>query len=156
MEDFVTYELAVKLKERGFNQPCIYAYCEQGGWNMYTQKHEPITYILRTDGNPFGRYYVGKNWNVKYERNKNKIRCSAPTISQVLKWLLKDKQIYIEIGLCHDGFFAQVNTNVYWGKDFADEEELFYTSHPHQRIYGNITHEQATLAGIEYCLDTLI
>jgi hypothetical protein len=96
-EDFVTYELAIKLKEKGFAKPCTYAYCEQGGWNKYRQVHEPITHILRTDGNPFGSFYRGKNWNVKYETNKNKIRCSAPTISQVLKWLREEKCLHIEI-----------------------------------------------------------
>lgn len=93
MENFIPYNLAVKLKEKEFNVSCIYAYCKQGGWNKYTQKHEPITYILRTDGNPFGTYYIGKNWNKEYKTNKNKIQCSAPTISQVLKWLRDEKRI---------------------------------------------------------------
>lgn len=95
MEEFVSFDIAKKLKEKGFDIPCIYAYCEKGGWNKYTQKREPITYILRTDGNPFGTYYSGKNWNEKYEINKNKIQCSAPTISQVLKWFREEKEIDI-------------------------------------------------------------
>jgi hypothetical protein len=95
--EFVSFEIAKKLKEKGFDVPCIYAYCEKGGWNMYTQKHEPITYVLRTNGNPFGTYYTGKNWNKEYTSNKNKIQCSAPTISQVLKWLREEKKIAINI-----------------------------------------------------------
>lgn len=59
-DDFAPFELAVKLKEKGFDIPCIYAYCEKGGWNKYKQEREPITYILRTDGNPFGSFYRGK------------------------------------------------------------------------------------------------
>lgn len=128
-EDFVSFELAVKLKEKGFDEPCNAVY-------------NPTTYELQV--------------TITTWRNSKDALITSPTISQVLKWLLEEKKIYIEIGLCHDGYFAQVNTNVYWGKDFADEEELFYTSHPRQRIYGNITPEQAALAGIEYVLDNLI
>ena len=123
-EDFVTYELAVKLKKKGFDKDTAHYYNDEG----------QICVSLVDEEYPY----------------------PCPTISQVLKWLREEKKIFIEIRLCHDGFFAQTNTNVYWGKDFADEEELFYTSLPCQRIYGNITPEQAALSGIEYCLDNLI
>jgi hypothetical protein len=150
--EFVSFEIAKKLKEKGFDVPCIYAYCEKGGWNMYTQKHEPITYVLRTDGNPFGSYYVGENWNKEYKTNKNKIQCSAPTISQVLKWLRKEKKILITIipqekNLGHDTLCFAV---------YKITEDLY------QPIYnGTIntlvdSYEELYLAGIEYVLDNLI
>ena len=150
-EDFVTYELAVKLKEKGFDELCTYAYCEQGGWNKYRQVHEPITYILRTDGNPFGSFYCGKNWNIKYETNKNKICCSAPTISQVLKWLRKEKLILIGLSpmqeydgdevveWCSTVYKADKQGGLSW------KEEFYYQSY-----------ELAALAGVNYCLDNLI
>lgn len=147
-EDFAPFELAVKLKEKGFDRPCIYAYCEQGGWNKYRQVHEPITHILRTDGNPFGSFYCGKNWNVKYETNKNKIRCSAPTIPQVLKWLREKKKIHIEVMFIRPLY----NRAKYYITDidgsrgnFMDVADASYK-----------TYEQAALAGIEYVLDNLI
>lgn len=146
MEDFVSFEIAVKLKEKGFNELCTYAYCEQGGWNKYKQEREPITYVLRTDGNPFGSFYRGKNWNVKYETNKNKIRCSAPTISQVLKWLREEKCLHIEIlhifseETLWDFEIARIGSYERWWNDLG----LFDS------------YEQAALAGIEYCLDNLI
>lgn len=146
MEDFVPFEIAKKLKEKGFNVPCIYAYCEHGGWNKYTQKREPITYILRTDGNPFGTYYTGKNWNKEYETNKNKIQCSAPTISQVLKWLREEKKIYIMV----DRSFS-VRGWHYYIIDDDDFENPIQQEVEHNRCY-----EQAAIAGIEYVLDNLI
>ena len=143
MEDLVNFELAKKLKEKGFNVSCIYAYCKQGGWNKYTQKHEPITYILRTDGNPFGSFYTGKNWNKEYKTNKNKIQCSAPIISQVLKWLRKEKGIHICIAL---GEFSD------WMFDISKiDGNVFYGA-----MDGFHSYEEATLAGIEYVLDNLI
>lgn len=145
-EDFVTYELAVKLKEKGFDELCTYAYCEQGGWKKYRQVHEPITYILRTDGNPFGSFYCGKNWNIKYETNKNKICCSAPTISQVLKWLRNEKKVFVLIDIRTDlTFFYEI-----WGIEIALHP---LGCVPFQKYQ---SYEQATLAGIEYVLDNLI
>ena len=147
-KDFAPFELAVKLKEKGFDSLCIYAYCEQGGWNKYRQVHEPITHILRTDGNPFGSFYCGKNWNVKYETNKNKIRCSAPTISQVLKWLRKEKKIHIVYPFYKDkGFYyyvQRIGNAARIVSSFGDSDDCFDTA------------EQAALAGIEYVLDNLI
>lgn len=145
--DFVYFNLAMKLKDKGFDVPCIYAYCEKGGWNMYTQKHEPITYVLRTDGNPFGSYYVGENWNKEYKTNKNKIQCSAPTISQVLKWLRDEFSFHISTKpyLCEDGLMwifevRKFNTHIIFvvanKKGFAEEK-------------------LATLAGIEYVLNLI-
>ena len=145
MEDFVTFDLAKKLKEKGFDIPCTYAYCKKGGWNVYTQKHEPITYILRTDGNPFGAFYAGNNWNVEYKTNKNKICCSAPTISQVLKWLRNEKKIHICIDFNGDippKWYYQIA--IYGSTDIAADG------------YGYNDYETAVLAGIEYVLDNII
>lgn len=145
MCEIVSFEIAKKLKEKGFDYPCIYAYCEKGGWNMYTQKHEPITYQLRTDGNPFGSFYIGKNWNIKYERNKNKIKCSAPTISQVLKWLREEKKMFVQISLfqyCYD--YCILDTTMVY---YDNEHKVL-----HQWPTG-YSYNEAALAGIEYILD---
>jgi len=85
-KDFVTYEQASALKELGFDEPCIYAWCNKGGWNKYQMVKEPIVQVLRTDGNPFGQYFNGKNWNVEFSPNKNQIQCSAPTYSQAFRF----------------------------------------------------------------------
>jgi hypothetical protein len=110
---------------------------------MYTQKHEPITYILRTNGNPFGTYYTGKNWNKEYTTNKNKIQCSAPTISQILKWLREEKKLHIVIPASFDeGYWWEVRD---FNREISEYSDIEYTSY-----------EEATLAGIEYVLDNLI
>ena len=147
-EDFVTFELAKKLKEKGFDMACIYAYCEKGGWNSYTQKHEPITYILRTDGNPFGSYYTGKNWNKEYKTNKNKIQCSAPTISQVLKWLRDEKKIHIMMAT----YSHYPNNTHNWGYEIINLQT--YTCEHYNCRFNS--YEDAALAGIEYVIDNFI
>jgi hypothetical protein len=86
-QDFVPYELALKLKQLGFNYPCLFAWCNRGGWNKYTGEREPLTQVLRTDGNPFGDFFEGKNWNIEVvHNNKNNIQCSAPTFQQAFRW----------------------------------------------------------------------
>ena len=143
MKDFVTFEIAKKFKEKGFDEPCIYAYCKKGGWNAYKQEHEPITYILRTDGNPFGNFYIGKNWNVKYETNKNKICCSAPTISQVLEWLREEKKIYVTVNIEREDWF-----------EYKIVQLIKNTRCTGNHVYE--TYNDAILAGIKYTLDNLI
>ena len=71
MENYVTYEQAVKLKELGFN------------WKTFA-------------------FYLGNklnteipSWQITNTTDLSII--SAPTLSQVQKWLLKEKKIYIEI-----------------------------------------------------------
>ncbi len=79
---YIPYQQSLELKELGFDEPCMYAWC-------VTVKHR-VEYdgeiSLRTDGNPFGVYYKGKNFNEKYDSNKNKIQCSAPLYQQVFRW----------------------------------------------------------------------
>lgn len=144
--DFVDFNLAKKLKEKVFDVPCIYAYCKKGGWNKYTQEHEPITYVLRTDGNPFGSYYIGENWNKEYKTNKNKIQCSAPTISQVLKWLREEKKVEIVASFDYE--------DKTWGYQVGD---MTLTEDSILAYRWNFpTYEQAVLSGIEYTIDNLI
>lgn len=126
-EDFVPFELAKKLKEKGFREEC------------------------------YG--YYGKNGNFfeihpKQDMNNSGYRCSAPTISQVLKWLREEKKIHLEIGLTYTGFHCTIYKEVMWDI-IGGEEELTYKYHID--VYCNSkTAEQAALAGIEYVLDNLI
>ena len=79
MEDFVTFEVAKKLKEKGFVQ----------GFNVYGIR--PIYYNSDTikfisDIGAYEAEYFGEN-------------ISCPTISQVLKWLREEKDLHIVIDI---------------------------------------------------------
>ena len=126
-EDFVTYELAVKLKEKGFNEPC-YGYYHCNGGN--------------------DSFELCGNGDRDFLNSKNKHRIAAPTISQVLKWLRKEKKLHIEVMFIRPLY----NRAKYYITDidgsrgnFMDVADASYE-----------TWEQATLAGIEYVLDNLI
>lgn len=141
MEDFVTFEIALKLKEKGFKEECI-AYYHTDGELLYNRD----------------QYRGGNYKSLLRSYNslpKNPIGCEqidAPTISQVLKWLREEKEIYIECFL-YDGtysYFIKSITQICkddlfhecLNEDTTDEE---YT-----------TYEQAALAGVAYCLENLI
>lgn len=125
-EDFAPFELAVKLKEKGFDYPCIAHYDINKELKVVIR--EPIFWhsdvLSYTD---------------------------APTISQVLKWLRKEKLILIGLSpmqeyggdevveWCATVYKADKQGGLSW------QEEFYYQSY-----------EQAALAGIEYILDNLI
>lgn len=108
-EDFVTYEIAVKLKEKGFY------------WDKIT------TY----------------NPRIKVRNNH-----LEPTISQALKWLREEKNLFVEPSLFKYGYESYVQSTIF-------EEDKDYTDT--WRVEGfHSTYELAALAGIEYVIDNLI
>lgn len=83
-ENFVSYELAVKLKEKGFNEDCYTVY------NTATMRLERSLTTWKG--------YKGV--------------ILAPTISQVLKWLREEHQIHIYIEIVSSGWVYDVLINV--------------------------------------------
>lgn len=77
-EDFAPFELAVKLKEKGFNEPC-YGYYHCNGGN--------------------DSFELCGNGDRDFQNSKNTFRVAAPAISQVLRWLREEKKIHIVIGI---------------------------------------------------------
>lgn len=126
MEDFVTYELAVKLKEKGFFKTENINCCYLDGNLVQVKQHINIS---------------------PYEY--------APTISQVLKWLREKKNIYVgisympkiinETGILNDFYYPSF-------QKIGLFEPMFFIGE--DNTYDN--YEEAALAGIEYCLDNLI
>lgn len=83
--DYVSYELAKKLKERGFDEPCDHYYCAFDNetdvrfWSIHpAQSQNGFT-------NPNGR-----------------VIADAPTLWQAQKWLREKKGIAINV-IAHDG-----------------------------------------------------
>ena len=72
-EDFVTYDLAVKLKEKGFNEPCYGYYHLNGGDDSFE---------------------LCGNDSFDFLNSLNRFRIAAPFISHVLKWL---REMNIEV-----------------------------------------------------------
>ena len=126
-EDFIPYELAKKLKEKGFNKPC-YGYYHCNGGN--------------------DSFELCGNGDCDFLNSKNKHRIAAPTIPQVLKWLREEQKLHVEVMFIrplHNRVKYYITDTDSSRGDFMDVADEHYE-----------TWEQATLAGIEYCLDNLI
>lgn len=79
---FVSYETALKLKEKGFDEPCIAYHRELLG------SKEPIFHINERKYKPIINSELGEN---KYNM------VSAPNIVQVWNWFIKNHNININI-----------------------------------------------------------
>lgn len=134
MEDFVTSEIAKKLKEKGFREECFARYyCSDKAYfeeNSYNPDTESIFYCYNNDED-LGRFYI-----------------DAPTISQVLKWL-RDK-FFLHISQkpysCEDGLMWMYEIRKF------NKNIVFVIANK----TGFVKEEQAAIAGIEYVLDNLI
>lgn len=136
MEDFVTFETATKLKEKGFPQrPDYFNYSNYYDWDGLRKIHSLSNASVWFDS----KISID---NIYF----------APTISQVLKWLREEKEIYIECFL-YDGTYS------YFIKSITQicEDDLFHKCLNEDTANEEYaTCEQAVLSGIEYVLDNLI
>ena len=136
MEDFVTFEIAKKLKEKGFslnNEDAELIGCRFIFSDEYTIKR------ISTIG-AYDKGYFGEN-----------INCF--TISQVLKWLRNNKKTMISI--LPVAFNEKENKfNKYYCTIYYATKEFVFESHERPDTFE--TYEECALDAIEYSLDNLI
>jgi hypothetical protein len=137
MEDFVSYELAKKLKEKGFNEPCYMYYDEEENLKQNIE-YDPMNSGIGID-----------NLLVRNSCKWAMVDCVCPTISQVLKWLRKEKSIHVEFILWTDGWYYEV-----WCFEYNENDKEYNTKIEGQSMDYS-SYERAALAGIEYALDNL-
>lgn len=127
MEDYVTFEQAVKLKELGFDWEC----------NHYYQDNDQSLHP---------NFYENFNKHSKLITDDEKLikvtLYSAPTLSQAQKWLREVKRIYVEISRYH------LN-------NFAYELKFDYDSNHRYCCQGFMTPEDALSKGIDATLELL-
>lgn len=131
MDDFVTYDIAVKLKEKGFDWTCM------AHFNNIIYNEPTLNYNVTVDD------IRGSNFK---SLNKLDSFIDAPTISQVLKWLREEKGLHIEIRYT----FSE---ETLW--DFEVLRIGSYKGWLNNRLPLN-SYEQAALAGIDYVLNNLM
>ena len=127
-ENFVPYELSIKLKEKGFNRPCC------------------------------GYYHIGKGddsfetcINSDFLNSLNEYRVGAPTIPHVLKWLREEKNILVCV--LPTGWNHARECSLYYYVVY-DTTNYFWKREEYQQSIE--TYEEAELAGIEYVLNNWI
>ena len=148
MEDFVTFNLAKKLREKGFKDNCIGYYDYEGEFHYNYESAISNKEI----------YFCHNKFDNIWHRDL----VDAPTISQVLKWLRKEKKIFIaiNIGYCYESYEKPFPTNpkmepilkgyCYGVWDLGNLND----KNGHSEYFESP--ELAAIAGIEYVLDNLI
>jgi hypothetical protein len=134
MEDFVTFEIAKKLKEKGFPQ------VEKNALAMYNEVGEWFSLAKTIDKDEYS-----------FEDFDDR-DCVCPTISQALKWLRKEKELHIEFIANASGYCYIISrtpqiggSDLYCGFDCGTNDSGVWDDY-----------EEAALHAIEYILDNLI
>ena len=131
-EDYVSFEVAKLLKEKGFDEPTFTYYNNVGN--------------LMTSYDFCGDYISGRFNNMKNE----KVNCAAPTLQMTMKYLreIHNKHIYaVPVVTDDDGVMG------YWWEDCIITNRQ-YNSIRTGKLYNSP--EKAYEAAIKYCLTNLI
>ena len=124
-EDFVTYDQAVKLKELGFDWEC----------NHYYHLYDELATL-----STLPKY---ENFN-KFDKN-----CSAPTLSQVQKWLREVKNIIV-LPYCYK---RGVSKPLGWNFVLVDNNDIEFVDY--DDIESCDTYEQALSVSINIAFKIL-
>ena len=136
-EDYVSFETAKLLKEKGFDEETAYAYSNNG--ELLRLNHFGIKDLTNTDCNGYA------TWQFPIEGVASII--SAPTFQMAMKWLREVHNIAINIG------WGEILEDIFqWWCIILDQKDgrVLRESEYHN------TYEEACEAAIKYCLENLI
>ena len=142
MENFVSFEIAKKLKEKGFREPCL-------GWYY---PFEVCGFDYKTSIVFNNSAYRGSNYKDMLVSHKDEKHIDAPTISQVLKWLREEKKYHIE-------FVGNACGYLFIISDIPSEggTDRYCSDYSGPNDGGTWDkYEDCAIASIEYILDNLI
>ena len=126
-EDYVSFETAKLLKEKGFDGECR-------------------CYYFSNDEVQFEESLTRWNWNNGYT-----FRYSAPTLQMAMKWL---REVYnYDISICLDSYVEPYDNEYYIV--IRRRKDRFEEISPCEQVYFK-TYEEACEAAIKYCLENLI
>ena len=142
MEDeIVSFETAMLLKEKGFNEPCSYYY-ENNDLYKLAYYHGEGTGFVRNNSPIDGRFLC------------EKMQCTAPTQSLAQKWLRETRNITFNANPhSNDGKIIYVVTiKVISSNKYIDFNVMMDTSNKATMFD---TYEDAIEAGLKYCLKSI-
>ena len=97
VEDYVSFETAKLLKEKGFDEPCIWAY------------------------DPYAVSF-SKNYCEPKNSELNEYEYSKPTLQRVMKWLREVHHIFIDVDWNDNYYFILITDMI--TKDYVKETNL--------------------------------
>ena len=146
--EFINKQLAIKLRNKGFNRPCFgYYYIEiPTGMN----EGEIIYNKCNTRGAIYKDCLYSSNYDYYFDSHLvNKV--DAPTIEQTLKWLREEKKIHLAIDIKRERKVGEFT----WGYFVVllNTSSLCCVQH---YDFKSDSYEDAAIAGIEYVINNLI
>ena len=142
MEDeIVSFETAMLLKEKGFNEPCSHYYEDNELYKLYH---------YQGDGTGFSR----NNSPINDRLSCEEMQCAAPTQSLAQKWLRETRNITFNANPhSNDGKIIYVVTiKVISSNKYIDFNVMMDTSNK-ATMFDN--YEDAIEAGLKYCLKSI-
>ena len=127
-EDYVSFETAKLLKEKGFDEPCNSFY-----------EYKKKLYIHDMD-----KYFPNGMKNSDHDKENNK-GISAPTLQMAMKWLREVHNIDIFPWKIGKGIYSCAIFNSNTGQDLSSNKDF-----PSEK------YEVTCEAAIKYCLENLI
>ena len=126
-EDYVNFEIAKLLKEKGFNEEVKAYYCYDSEFKAYEFEEDD-------------RWDTPNSWGYG--------EYSAPTLQMAMKWLREVHNIHIAVIVTYQHIPRRYEAHI-MKLDNVDDFIL------HQNV-DFVSYEQACKAAIKYCLENLI
>lgn len=152
-KDYVSFETAKLLKEKGFDEPCYQCYVLIDKF-VETSYYE---FAVNSKLIKFERLYADEQPLINskgfrdFINNKDKSRVfAAPTLQMAMKWLREVHHLFIQIEYeCEDCFVSDIYSMTDYDK---------YGEHKHYppTFVNCKTYEQACEAAVKHCLEKLI
>lgn len=155
--EICNFELAKKLKEKGFDKFCENGYFLKSGIE-YSVPNDNSVLVSSIGEIIFNTECCWFKEEIEYGRDI----IYAPTISQALKWLREEKKIHIKPCILADADTDAdgkvINEFTYWSFSIISiaNGDMIYFEYEHIDDKRFDSYEQSALAGVNYCLDNLI
>ena len=135
-EDYVSFEIAKLLREKGFDWECISYY--------FNEEPDDVQYSFCGETNSI--------WESRC--------CSAPTLQMAMKWLREVHKLVICAEIGNENFKGNTdysNPDIWhWFFDITNEKGVVIDTESDFVLNEYTTYEEACEAGIKYCLENLI
>jgi hypothetical protein len=135
-KEFVTYEIALELKQLGFDEPCFGYYVdgELRGINLGMEELGGIEPYYKRFG-----FHTLSNHDID---NLNKIVVTAPTYSQAFRWFREKYNL-----------FGQVNIRTYYIYEISNDGITIKMVSQYDKLLN--TYEEAELACLQKLIETV-
>lgn len=142
-EDYVSFETAKLLKEKGFDESVGFVYSEKG--ELLKLSDFGVRYLLNSECDNYS------HWQFPFEGVTSII--SAPTLQMAMRWLRDEKHYYIQVML--DGWACGGHLGYYVVIQKTDSDFEMMLQDAVDEVFFQ-TYEEACEAAINYCLENLI